>query len=89
MVSEDISKVNTADTVLTYSQTEQEHRVRMARLYVDYARNAERGTTILMSQSYATGQYVLDSALMQNVYWERLKQVTGEDVDQDDSSGSD
>jgi hypothetical protein len=75
--SEDISKVFTADTVLTYSQTEAESRMGLARLHVDYARNAARGQTVLLTQSYATGQYVLQSALMQKIYWDRLDEMAG------------
>lgn len=78
MVSEDISKVFTADTVLTYSQTEGEERLGLARLRVDYARSSARGHTVLLAQSYPTGQYVLQSALMRPVYWDRLNEMTGE-----------
>jgi hypothetical protein len=78
MTSEDISKVFTADTVLSYSQTEGEERLGLARLHVDYARSAARGQTVLLAQSYATGQYVLQSALMRKIYWERLNEVNGD-----------
>jgi hypothetical protein len=77
MISEDISKAFTADTVLTYSQTEQEEPLGLARLHVEYARNEARGQTVLLAQSYATGQYVLESALMRQEYWARLDQVSG------------
>lgn len=78
MASEDISKVFTADTVLTYSQTEGEERLGLARLHVDYARSAARGQTVLLSQSYATGQYAIQSGLMRaKDYWERVEEMTG------------
>lgn len=86
-VSEDVSKVYTADTVITYSQTEAEERLGLARLHVDYARSAARGQTVLLAQSYATGQYVLQSAAMQEVYWERLDEVSGRRDGSDDGSG--
>ncbi len=73
MVSEDITKVNTADIVLTYSRTEEEEQRGLGRLYVAHARNARDGATVILTQSYATGQFVLDSALMQSAYWEILK----------------
>lgn len=77
-VSEDISKVFTADTVLTYSQTEAEGRLNLGRITVDHARKAPKGSVILLAQSYATGQYVLQSAGMSSAYWDKLKAVTGD-----------
>lgn len=86
-VSEDIGKVFTADTVLSYSQTEEERKFGLARLTVEHARNAETGACVLLAQSYATGQYVLESAALNNTYWERLETVSGKDVsfDADDT----
>lgn len=78
-VSEDISKVFTADTVLSYSQTDAEKRLGLARLSVEHARDTETGATLLLTQSYSTGQYVVESAQLQSAYWERLKEVTGDD----------
>ena len=80
-VTEDISKVFTADLVLAYSQTNAEEKLGLARLSVEHARNAPKGSVILLSQSYSTGQYVLESAaLTSNAYWEKLKEVTGDDA---------
>ncbi len=80
-VTEDISKVFTADIVLAYSQTEAEERLGLARLSVEHARNAPKGAIILLSQAYSIGQFVLQSSRMpNNVYWEKLKDVTGEDA---------
>ena len=76
--SEDISTVFTADTVLSYSQTEAEKKLGLARLSVEHARDTETGAMILLSQSYTTGQFVVQSASMSNNYWERLKEVTGD-----------
>jgi hypothetical protein len=84
MTSEDISKVFTADVVLSYSQTEGEERLGLARLHVNYARSAARGQTVLLAQSYATGQYAMQSALMRQVYWDRLDEVSGADSSGDD-----
>jgi hypothetical protein len=73
MVAEDITKVNTADIVLTYSRTEKEKEQRLARLFMSNARNNEDGFTVIINQSYPTGQYLLQSALMeQKLYWELL-----------------
>lgn len=76
MVTEDISKVFTADNTLTYSQTEAEKRLNLARLYVDHARSTEGGYEIVISQAYSIGQYVLESALKSSMYDEQLR---GED----------
>lgn len=78
-VSEDIGKVFTADTVVSYMQTDAEKRLGLARLMVEHARDTETGAYVLISQSYATGQYVTDSASLQSVYWDRLKEITGEE----------
>ena len=77
MVGEDVSKLFTADTVFTYSRTEEETRLGLGRLYAAHARNTEGEQTILMSQSYATGQYVLQSGYMNNKYWEQLDEASG------------
>lgn len=76
-VSEDISKVFTADTVLTYSQTEAEEQFSLARLRVEFARRAPKGTTVLLSQAYTIGQYVLQSALLPSSYWDTLEAAGG------------
>ena len=80
-VTEDISKVFTADTVLTYSQTEQEAARGLGRLLVNHARNAPRGMQVLLSQAYSIGQYVLQSASLNNSYWEKLKELSGDGVE--------
>ena len=78
-VSEDVSKLFTADTVLAYSQTTAEARLGLGRLSVEHARNAPKGSVILLSQSYATGQFVLDAVPLNNAYWDRLEAVGGTD----------
>lgn len=78
-VTEDISKVFTADTVLTYSQTVEEHKLGLGRLIVEHARNAPKGSQILLSQAYGIGQYVTQSAAMNNAYWEKLEAATGKE----------
>jgi hypothetical protein len=72
-VTEDISKVFTADNVLTYSQTVLERRRNLARLNLDYARSTRRDIEVLISQSYETGQFVLESGFMANNYWDHLE----------------
>lgn len=77
--AEDISTVFTADTVLSYSQTEAEKKLSLARLTVEHARDEETGLQILLSQSYTTGQYIADSTNLTSMYWESLRDLTGDD----------
>lgn len=60
------------DVLLTYSQTQPEHEMSLARLFVGKGRGARRDRfSILLSQSYAMGQYVMDSAIMEGkAYWD-------------------
>jgi len=71
-VSEDFSKIATADCVLTYNQTEAERACGLARIYVSNGRNDEDKFTVLITQNYAMGQFVLDSVLMLSRYWDVL-----------------
>jgi hypothetical protein len=78
-VSEDISKVFTADNVITYQRTDDEKMYGLARLLLENARDVADGAEALITQSYATGQFCLESTLMNaKVYWESLAEVTGE-----------
>jgi len=83
-VAEDITKVNTADTVLSFSATEQEKRLGMGRLSVEHARDTRGGSMTLLSQAYSIGQYVMESASIQQAYWERLKEERGEEDDEEE-----
>ncbi len=71
-VAEDISKIATADCVLTYSQTDSEKEQGLARIYVANGRNDEDRFTLLISQNYSTGQFVLESTPMVSNYWQML-----------------
>lgn len=95
--SEDISVVQTADTVLAYSRTDAEERQGTGRLSVEHSRSSQGGARVLLMQSYATGQYVLDSTSMlatakdkelkktlQKVYWDKLKVDNPDTVDDTD-----
>ncbi len=72
-VAEDWSKVATADVVLTYNQSEEENRRGLARLYVAKGRKDRDKFTVLISQSYATGQFVLESTPMIANYWDMME----------------
>ena len=73
-VAEAYSKIAHSDVVLTYTQTAQEQKLGLARLYVAKGRNDSDKFTIVISQSYRTGQFVVDSASMLGNYWGNLPQ---------------
>lgn len=76
--AEDWSKIFTADTVLTYSQTVAEKELGLARLFVSNTRVSERDRfVVLVSQSYQIGQFCLESALMTDGYWNCIKEAVG------------
>lgn len=61
MVAEDISKLATVDVMLTYSQTDAEYELGLARLLAEKARNEKGRMMLLLSQAYDIGQFVMDS----------------------------
>lgn len=71
-IAEDFSKLATADVVLVYSQNEIEAKHGLARLFVDKVRDEESKQTILLSQDYSRCQYVVDSCLLSNEYFEDI-----------------
>lgn len=73
MVAEDVRKINTADNVLAYSQTPEEHEVGLARLRVEHARDVETGLQIVISQSYATGQFCREAAMVNDNYRSQME----------------
>lgn len=71
-VAEAYTKIAHADVVITYSQTKKEQEWGLARLHVAKGRNDQDKFTIVISQAYATGQFVIDSNLMVGTYWENI-----------------
>jgi hypothetical protein len=67
-MGEDWSAVGTADFLITYSQTSAENRLGLARLYVAKARSEQDKFGLLISQSYKTGQFVLESTRLNDSY---------------------
>lgn len=63
-VSEDFSKIMTADTIITYNQTDAEEGLNLARLYVEKSRMTEARQKYIVSQNYSIGQFVLDDVRM-------------------------
>lgn len=69
MVSEDISKIATADVAITYSQTRHEKKLNLARLLVEKARNDADKFSVLVTQNYEIGQFALESVRLSEDYW--------------------
>lgn len=75
-IAEDWSKVHTSDLVLTLSKTEAEKRMGLARILVSNARDAEHDSfSVLIAQSYLTGQFCLDSVPMNFELAEQLNKL--------------
>lgn len=83
-VAEDISKIATADTVITMSRTEAERKLGLARLFVSNARGDADGFQVLISQSYTTGQFCTASAPINSKYESVLDRAGGKDAPNDD-----
>lgn len=72
-VAEDLSKMATADTVFTYSQTPAEKRMGLARILAGKDRNHKDGASVLITQAYGMGQFCLDSVVLHSDYWGLLE----------------
>lgn len=70
-VAEAYSKIAHADVIITYTQTEAEHKLGLARLHVT-GRNDSDGFYIVLTQQYGIGQFALDSHLMTGSYFDLL-----------------
>lgn len=84
-VAEDYSKGATADIMVTYSQKELEYEVGIARLNVAAARNAKSRFQVLIAQDYSTGQFILESVVMDKAWkdlWTKLMKNLNTDEDQ-------
>lgn len=79
MAGEDISIIATSDTVITYSQTKQEHALGLARIFTSQVRNEESKYQILISQAYAIGQFCLDSVRIKANYWGMMEEREGQE----------
>jgi hypothetical protein len=66
-ISEDWSIAGTVDALYTHNQTTQEKEVGLCRLLVAKYRDEADKVIILNSQSYAIGQFSLDSVLVKNL----------------------
>jgi hypothetical protein len=87
-VAEDWSMIGTADQIITYSCTDAEERLGLARLWVDKSRSEKDRYGVLVTQKYAIGQFVLDSMLLPDNYRDILEDNDEEaEDDADDRKG--
>jgi len=84
MIGEDWSLVGTADNVLTYSQTPEEHDIGLARILIGKARNNTDKWIALITQSYPVGQFCLDSVFFSKFAESEVSRVTGEEDGDED-----
>jgi hypothetical protein len=78
-VAEDWSLTNTADLIYTFSATDMEKRYGLGRLYVGKARDESDQFGVLLSQSYETGQFVLQSTYLDSHYFDMLDKLAARD----------
>lgn len=84
-ISEDWSLTNTADVVRTFTSTDAEFERGLGRIYVNKARSETDKYGVLITQNYATGQFALDSMLLEKKYFEAMQEFTkSEDEDEGD-----
>jgi replicative DNA helicase len=72
--AEDYSKAGISDNIVTYNQTPQEKELGLARLFSVAARDEKSGQTVLITQSYSSGQFALDAVRLTSAktYWEEI-----------------
>ena len=82
MISEDWSLAATVDNLVTISRTAAERKIGLARLLVDKARNALDKYLVMISQSYQTGQFCIDSVYMNQYVEDEVGRLSG-DIEED------
>lgn len=75
-LAEDYSKAAISDNIITYNQTNAEHALGLARLFVAKGRNDEAFMQVLISQQYGMGQFCLDSIRLESHehYWQNIEE---------------
>jgi len=76
-------KFSAADTVFTYSRTDEEHADNLARIFVAKGRSDRDRFEVMISQAYTIGQFALSSTRLGEEYYK-----AHEDKKQDDSRES-
>jgi replicative DNA helicase len=88
-LSEDWSIAGTVDFLITYSQTAAEKNLGLARLFVDLARSEADKIGVLITQSYKTGQFVIESTRLSDSYARLLEGMQTSADDEDGADGAD
>lgn len=81
---EDISIFATADNVITLNASREEQERGLARLFAAKVRMDRAGQTVLITQSYRTAQFCLQSAAPGSAYWSLFKEFSNVEVGNDD-----
>lgn len=71
-VSEDFSKIATADCVLAFNRTELERKLKLGRILVAAARHNVDKFEVLITQNYEMAQFARDSIELTSTYSEQL-----------------
>jgi replicative DNA helicase len=88
-LAEDWSIMGTCDIVVTYSTSDLEFEYGLGRMYVAKARSDQDRFTIIITQSYAIGQFCLDSMYMHREYKTLFQDLAGTEQSNDDGSDDD
>jgi replicative DNA helicase len=83
-MSEDISKADISDNIVSLNQTAAENKLGLMRLFVAKGRDERKGQCVLVAQSYALGQFCLDSMMLSKDYWPIVNRYKKKDDDEDD-----
>jgi len=76
---EDFSKANTADKIISFNQTDSEFEKKLARLLVVKNRGRRGGQKVIITQSYDTGQFAVEtlrlakSKIIAGKYWNAVE----------------
>jgi hypothetical protein len=76
-VAEDWSLIGTADVCIAINATSAEKQYGLARVFVEKARDQRDRFGVVISQNYDTGQFVIDSAPLNEARFEDLKVDAG------------
>lgn len=83
-LAEDWSIMGTCDAVVTYSCTDLEFEHGLGRMFVSKNRSDKDRFQIVVTQSYAVGQFALDSMFMNRDYKQAFEDFAGTDTGDDD-----
>lgn len=84
-VAEDWSMIGTADITIVFSSTDAEKALGLGRARVTNARSTEDNFGVLMTQSYASGQFCMDAVRLNAEYFDMLEDLrAANDLPDDD-----